>query len=303
MPPDGSALSSFAEGLPPGLARGAARDPLVVAALDEGLAEARAQHPKLEVEPAVLAFRLASSLRPAPAAPAELAASLRSLHAGDLLLALACQAGGRQALAALDKTLAEAVPKAAARLRASNAFVDEVTQLLRQKLLVARAGGRPKLFDYAGRGALGQWLRAAALRVALNLLESERRGRHSSGDESTGPLSRMPAAGPDPELSLVKRRYAPEFRAALEAALLGLGPKQRTLLKLYFAQGLTVEEIGRLEGTHKSTISRWLTKARQGLLEDVRARLTQKLKLGPAELDSLLAAVGSQLHISLGRVL
>ena len=300
---DGSALSWFVEGLPPGPARSAARDRSVALALEEVLAGARAQHPRLGVEPARLAARLGESFRPAPATAAELAAGLRSLHAGDLLLALACQAGDRVALAALDRTLADAVPKAAARLRASNAFVDEVAQLVRQKLLVARPGGRPRLFDYAGRGALGQWLRAAALRVALNLLESERRGRQTSGDEGQGPLSRMPAAGPDPEVSLVKRRYAPEFRGALEAALLGLGPKQRTLLKLYFAQGLTVEEIGRLEGTHKSTISRWLTKAREGLLEDVRARLSQKLKLGPAEFDSLLVAVGSQLHISLGRML
>ena len=139
------------------------------------------------------------------------------------------------------------------------------------------------------------------MRVALNLLESQGGSRGRGDDE--GPVARLQASGPDPELALVKRRYAPEFSAALEAALAGLATRERALLRLYFAQGMTVEEIGRLEGTHKSTISRWLTKARAGLLADVRGRLQKKLGLGSAELDSLLHALGSQLHVSLARVL
>ena len=205
------------------------------------------------------------------------------------------------ALEQLDKVLSEAVPRAAARLRASNAFIDEVKQLLRQKLFVAAPGSKPKILDYQGRGPLSQWLRASAMRVALNLLDSQSGVRGLANDE--GPVQRLHAAGPDPELSLVKRRYAPEFRAALEAALAGLAVRERALLRLYFAQGMTVEEIGRLEGTHKSTISRWLTKARTSLLTDVRTRLQTKLALSAAELDSLLNAIGSQLHVSLGRVL
>jgi RNA polymerase sigma-70 factor (ECF subfamily) len=269
----------------------------------------------VKVDSARLGARLGEGLAvTSPVSPEELAASLRALHGRDLLLVLACEDGDRAALRLLDQTLCDAVPRAAARLRPSNTFVDEVAQQLRQKLLVAPEGGRAKLRDYKGRGALAHWLRAAALRLALNLLESEapqRRATASNGPRNasngsagqSGPLDRMAAAGPDPELSLLKRRYAPQFRAALETALAGLGPKERNLLRLYFAQGLTVEEIGRLEGTHKSTISRWLSRARAGLLAEVRAQLGRSLSLGPGELDSLLAAVGSQLHISLGRVL
>jgi RNA polymerase sigma-70 factor (ECF subfamily) len=229
-----------------------------------------------------------------------------SPHADDLALAAACAKGDRIALGKLDRILSEAVPRAAARLKASNAFIDEVKQLLRHKLFVvdpsaAARNARPKILDYQGRGPLAQWLRASALRVALNLLEAQGGTRAVASDE--GPVARLHSPGPDPELSLVKRRYGPEFRAALEAALLGLGAKERAILRLYFAQGMTVEEIGRLEGTHKSTISRWLTRMRASLLADVRARLQEKLGLGAAELDSLLNALGSQLHVSLARVL
>jgi len=223
------------------------------------------------------------------------------LHAADLALAAACASGDRAALEQLDRVLREAVPRAAARLKASNAFIDEVTQLLRQKLFVAPEGKRPKILDYQGRGPLAQWLRASAMRVALNLLEAQQGARAAALDE--GPVARLHASGPDPELSLLKRRYAPEFREALEAALAGLPARERALLRLYFAQGLTVEEIGRMEGAHKSTVSRWLARSRAALLEDVRARLQNRLGLGHAEVDSLLQALGSQLHVSLGQVL
>jgi RNA polymerase sigma-70 factor, ECF subfamily len=300
--------ASFAGAVAAGL-RAQAEAAQVGEALDARLAEAAAAHPALRVAPERLAARLAEGLSLSSGSGDEVAAAVRALHAEDLLLALACEAGDRAALRTLDQALTDAVPRAAARLRPSNTFVDEVAQQLRQKLLVAPEGGRTKLRDYKGRGALAHWLRAAALRLSLNLLESEApqrraaRPQQGEGQQGSGPLDRMAAAGPDPELGLIKRRYAPQFRAALESALAGLGPKERNLLRLYFAQGLTVEEIGRLEGTHKSTISRWLTRARVQLLAEVRAQLGRSLSLGDRELDSLLAAVGSQLHISLGKVL
>jgi RNA polymerase sigma-70 factor (ECF subfamily) len=74
-------------------------------------------------------------------------------------------------------------------------------------------------------------------------------------------------------------------------------------LKLYFVQGLTVEEIGRMEGTHKSTVSRWLARTRAAVLAEVRRKLGAQLKLSPAELDSLIGAMRSQLHVSLHRAL
>ena len=286
----GALQAAFAAAVPEcqrGLALGAA-------ALRALTAAAESTPPGLAVDPRAFGARLARSAQGPD--PVE---ALGTLFASDLALAVACKDGDRRAVALLDARLVQAVPSVVARLRADAGFCDEVTQLLRQKLLVGSGSGRPKIDDYGGRGALGQWLRAAALRVALNLLTS----RKSTAIESAGALARMAAAGPDPEMTLIKRRYAPEFQAALEGAVDSLPPKERNLLRLYFLQGLTVEEIGRMEGAHKSTISRWLSRARKELLADVRARLGAKLRLTDGELDSLLSVVRSQLDISVRRVL
>ncbi|HLL85366.1 MAG TPA: sigma-70 family RNA polymerase sigma factor [Longimicrobium sp.] len=283
--------SRFAEGLPKGAATFAASEEierLLRAALDA----ARTGVPGVPLEEGALLRHLAQRTGGDPKA-------LGALHAADLHLAHACAKGHPEALAELDRRLVATVGQAVARLRAPRSFVDEVQQLLRQKLLVGGAGGAPKILDYLGRGSLAHWLRAAALRVALNLLESQKGGANAS---ESG-LARLPAVEPDPELALVKRRYAPEFKAALEEALRGLTPRERNFLRLYFVQGLTVEQIGRMEGTHKSTVSRWLSRARDALFDEVRKRLKERLKLSASELDSLLGVLQSQLDVSLVRVL
>ena len=50
-------------------------------------------------------------------------------------------------------------------------FIDDVTQELRLKLLT---GDDAKLCTYSGTGALVDWLRVIATRVALNLKRSDR---------------------------------------------------------------------------------------------------------------------------------
>jgi RNA polymerase sigma-70 factor (ECF subfamily) len=263
--------------------------------IDEAVRAARASWPDLHVDEATFVTWLSRC----PAPGSSLAASLPSLHLADLWLACACAAGDRHAHEELDRRLRAAVPSAAARMRASSSFIEEVQQRLRQKLLVGGPDGQPKICAYVARGPLSSWLRAAALREALNLLEGERDDATLDGVA----LGRLPASGSDPELDLVRRRYAPEFKSALDEALRGLPPKERNLLRLYFVQGLTVEEIGRMEGTHKSTISRWLARTRASVLAEVRRRLGQSLRLSPRELDSLIGVLRSQLHLSLHRAL
>ncbi len=272
-----------------------ATDPALEAALCAASARARLAFPLLQADEA--SFR--AWLLRGPQAGADKAAAVGLLHVEDVLLACACAAGDRRAHEELDLRLRAVVPSAAARMRASNAFVEEVQQRLRQKLLIGGPDGSPKILAYLGRGSLSSWLRAAALREALNLLDGER----NDSPLDSAQLARLPSGGDDPELELVRRRYAPEFKSALDDALRGLPARERNLLRLYFVQGLTVEEIGRMEGTHKSTISRWLAKTRGSVLADVKRRLGAQLKLSSAELDSLIGALRSQLHLSLHRAL
>lgn len=267
------------------------------AALRAAIEGARTALPELALDEAAFIRHLAActkgSADPVPA--------VRDLHAPDLALSWACARGDAWALAELDRRLVAVVGPAVARLHASQAFVQEVQQLLRQRLLLPGPSGQARIFDYAGRGPLSRWLRAAALRVGLNLLEAQK--PDDRGAEGTSALSHMPAVGPDPELALVKQRYGPEFKAALESALQGLSARERNFLRLYFVQGLTVDQIGQMQGTHKSTVSRWLARSREALLDEVRRQLRERLQLSASELDSLMGLLRSELDLSLLRVL
>ncbi|WNG51959.1 sigma-70 family RNA polymerase sigma factor [Archangium minus] len=221
-------------------------------------------------------------------------------QAVELYLAFACAQGDAWALGELERRLGSLVGAAITHLRPDRVFVDEVHQRLRQKLLLPREGQRPKLLEYAGKGPLVQWLRAVALREALNLLAQQRTGAPLESDTS---LLELPAPGPDPELTLLKHRYAPEFKAALEAALRELPPRERNFLRLFFLEGLTVEQIARMDGTHKSTVSRRMASARESVLTQMRRQLQERLALSVSELDSLVGQLRSQLDVSLARAL
>jgi RNA polymerase sigma-70 factor, ECF subfamily len=287
-----TAASAFLSALPPGA--GPANPDRVGPVLAAVRARAVAAYP--EVPLGAVAF--ARTLGAHAAGPDPLAA-LEALHTDDLYLTAACLGGEGAALEVLEQLVRGTVPGAVARLRLEASTVREVEQLVRQRLLVARARGTPKLAEYGGRGALKQWLRAVALRVALNHLDAQR--PESSLDADGAPA--VAAAGPDPELALLKQHAREEFKAALQETLSGLPPHERSLLRLYFLEGLTVEQIGRMEGTHKSTISRWLARTRATVLAEVQRRLGERLRLEPGEYDSLLGLLRSQLSLSLHRVL
>ena len=54
--------------------------------------------------------------------------------------------------------------------------LETLFQRLRTRVLVSEEGRPPRILDYAGRGSLDNWLRAGALRLALNALEAWWRG-------------------------------------------------------------------------------------------------------------------------------
>lgn len=218
---------------------------------------------------------------------------LADLAGADLLLASACLAGSPSALARFDEVLREEVRRAVAPLDTSNTLVDEVTQLAREKLLVPPA----RLAEYAGQGTLVGWLRAVAVRLALNAK------RPGAREQPVSAVPDQPLADPDPELALLRARYRDEFRTAFAGAVRALTPRERTLLRLTTLDGLTLATVGQMYGKDASTISRWLAAARATLLERTRGTLAQTLRLSTAELDSVMRAADSELNLSISRLL
>lgn len=213
-------------------------------------------------------------------------------RAADLYLACAALAG--VGIEAFDAVLAREVAAACARVRPPF-DADEAAQRVRAHLLVAAAPAPPKLATYMGQGDLRGWLRVAATRLLLN---AKTRGpREDSG--LSGVLDALAARGDDPELAFFKEHYRAELKRAFEECALALSARDRALLRFALVDRLNVDEIGKLYGVHRATAARWVAAARAELERGTRARL----RVEGRELESIVRMLGSQLDVSLSRVL
>jgi len=218
-----------------------------------------------------------------------------SLHGADLYLACACSARDPRALEMFESRYVSQVPMFLAGVESSPAVVDEVKQLVRDRLFVAPEGERAKIFEYSGRGSLGSWLRVVTLRVASNRRRAIKPHAPLSDDEHEADL--LPAM--DPELKIIQTRYKGPFNEALRDAFASLTPRERLLFRMHFIDGLNIDRIGLVFSVHRATVARWLAAAREMVLERTMAQLGDELRLDPAEFASLLRVVRSALDVSL----
>jgi RNA polymerase sigma-70 factor (ECF subfamily) len=224
-----------------------------------------------------------------------------ALHAADLYLAFACGAGDARALAAFESRHLVEVPLFLAGVERAAADIEEVKQLLRERLFVASdEGAPPKILDYSGRGALGSWLRVVALRVASNRRRALHAGgadRHRPFDDERDAASMLPSV--DPELAIIKTRYKAELAAALREAFEHLTPRERLVFRMHFVDGLNIDRIGLVFQVHRATVARWIAAGRERLLARTMEGLGAKLRLVPSELESLVRVVQSSIDVSL----
>lgn len=244
-------------------------------------------HPGLAVEPAAIVALMARRGQ----------RSAGDDGAAELALACACVAGDPAALAILEQRYLDVVSAALAPMRLGRAVADEVTQEVREKLLLASGDERPRVERYAGDGKLRSLIHVMAVRSAISRL---RRQRREHPLEAAGELAE-PAA--DPELAFLQRTYRSAFKDAFEAALAELDERERNLLRLHLIGGVTLERLAAIYGVHRATVVRWLARARERALTGTRRRMGQALGLEPDELDSIMALIASRLDASISRVL
>lgn len=270
----------------------AAGSALSAEALQRACEAARAAHPSVEVDRARFEQHLRARVEGPGGVPVE------SVHLGDLHLALALAAGDRTALGIFERELLPDVGRALHKLRLGAAAEDELVQRIRAKLFVAEAGAEPRILAYSGKGPLRAFLRSLTVHEALSEHRRRGRDRHDT-DSALGDL----AAGDDPELAGMRARYAAPFREAFQGALAGLSPRERNVLRLVYAEGLSVEQVALMYGVHRVSVSRWLGQTRKDLFERTRAALRERLHLDESELGSLTRLCLSQIDVSLDRIL
>jgi RNA polymerase sigma-70 factor, ECF subfamily len=222
---------------------------------------------------------------PSPADSKTVDAYLDGLHLADLALACACGAGRE---AAWDSFVAQHRPELyrAARAIAGEAAARELADSLYADLYGLREtaeGKRRSLFDYFhGRSKLTTWLRAI---LAQRHVDEFRRTRHTDSldDPECNDDAAQPVAAtrpPDPE----RHAYLAMLQATLTAVLGALEARDRLRLAYYYADELTLAQIGKLLGEHEATVSRKLERTRRDVRRQVEAALREERKLSEAQL-------------------
>lgn len=254
--------------------------------VDDVIARARRECPGIAVDDAALRAHVGRLVT---------ADNREALHAGDLLLAVACAAGGEDALHEFEQRYTPMLREAVRNLKGANA--DDLLQDLRRRLFVKDGeDDAPRIFGYRGSGPLGGWLRVAALRLAIDL---QRRGwREVPLDEALVP-DRFEGAS---AAMFARDKDHAVVRTALRAAIAAQPSRARTLLRYYYSENVGVEELGAMYRVHASTISRWLATARAEIFEATRQRLAEVLAATPGDVESHLGLAHS-LDVSLGSLL
>jgi RNA polymerase sigma-70 factor (ECF subfamily) len=219
--------------------------------------------------------------------------ALAAMATTDLYLACACARGDTAGIEAFEKRYFAEVESVLRRVRDSSLVADDVRQMLREKLFVGSGNAKPKIADYAGKGALASWFRVTAMRLVLNLVRGP---KEVAFDEMT--LLDVPDQTPNPELEHLKLRYRAEFKDAFAATVSALSAQDRNLLRYAFASGLGSDEIATIYRVHRTTVNRWLVELRRTLVAGVRSAMLERLRVSEGELESILRLIRSQLEIT-----
>jgi len=217
-------------------------------------------------------------------------------HGSDLYLALACGLGDGAGMRHLTTAYFSSLERHLARAGFSR---EDAEESLQQMLVHLCTGESPRILGYAGRASLLAWLRVAAMRHALDEVKRPQAVNSQDNDEL---LAMIVDGGESPERKTMVAAIQPAVQSALVDAMGILSSRDRTLLHMFFSEGMNIEEIGQIYGIHRATVARQLKEIRERMLAHVRAKVETTLGANPEDVDSLVYAVRSQIQISLWRL-
>ena len=219
--------------------------------------------------------------------PRELERFLVSLHLEDLALACACAAGHEGAWEHFVREHRPLLYRAADAIDPTGGSRDLADSLYGELFgLVETSGARRSLFEYfQGRSSLGTWLRAVLAQRHVDRVRRARRFEPLPVDDA--PTLAQTGEPHQPHAL----RYIQLMRRAVTAAVARLAPKDRLRLGYYYAQELTLAQIGRALVEHEATVSRNLARARREIRRDVERQLRDEEHMTASQIDECFAAV------------
>ena len=214
---------------------------------------------------------------------------LSSLHLEDLALATACADGDEAAWEHFIREHRPGLYRAADAIDRTGAAREGADALYAELFgLSERDGERRSLFRYFhGRSSLGTWLRAVLSQRYVDGLRRTRRLEPLPTDEEAAALqSEQNTSAPE------RARFVDSIQRTLTAAVARLEPRDRLRLACYYAQNLTLAQIGRTLREHEATSSRNLARTRRAIREDVEQQLRQT-GMSEAEVAECFATVSA----------
>lgn len=220
--------------------------------------------------------------------------SLAAMRVEELWLAWACVHRDPAAIAHFEAAYFGEVDAAVRRFDALPVTLEDVQQRLRQKLYLHDP---PSLAGYGGQGDLRGWLRAAVLHLLINIATREARERPTED----GFFDAVLDTSADVEASYLKQACREEFEQAFTLAMTRLSPRERLLLRYAFADRKNVDQIGAVFNVHRATAARWISSARDRLVDETRGELMRSLQVDASDAASIVRAALSRMGTTLMR--
>jgi RNA polymerase sigma factor (sigma-70 family) len=268
-----------------------------LAHLDPGLVRdlsARAKAGRWAVAPERFGVALARSLErafPGESSPSakEVETYLRALHLEDLAVACACEDGHEGAWEHFVREFRPQLYRAAGAIDPTGGARDLADALYADLFgLKERDGVRQSLFRYFhGRSSLGTWLRSVLSQRHVDRVRAERR-LQPLPDENEAPREAPCTELPTPA-ALDRPRHIVALMTTLAAVIGRLAARDRLRLACYYAQNLTLAQIGRVTGEHEATVSRHLARTRRDVRRDVEQRLAREHGMAAPEIAECFA--------------
>jgi RNA polymerase sigma-70 factor, ECF subfamily len=213
------------------------------------------------------------------------------LSLDDLYLATACLGGEEAAWRELSGLHFEFMRGFARRFVSGQAARDVADEV------IAELWSRRKLEQYGGRSTLRTWLGTVVAHAALNSRHALQRTVSLQADSIRTPERSVPTDRSQP----ADDQAAMLLRELLTEAVAGLATEERLLLRLYYEQGMTLDELSRTLGVSGAAISRRLKGAR----EELRARIESGARTRTGEsADALRAGLDlSRIELDLDKLL
>jgi RNA polymerase sigma-70 factor len=230
-------------------------------------------------------------------------AYIDSIHAEDLSLALACQAGESGPWEHFITSFRPALYAAARAIAGDEMRGRELADSIWAEMygLEVRDGRRRSILSYFhGRSSMLTWMRAVLAQRHVDYIRSQSRLEPlDDREEPTTNISDDHGDAPDSD----RARYVAMLGKALDAALKSLAPRDRMRMAYYYRHDLSLKEIGRLMDEHESTVSRRLARTRDSLKLAIERTLREGDKLSHDQIRLCYDFAAGDLQLDLSRAL